>query len=57
MIWVTGQRKQASCRQGIIPESRLAHRSARKDTVDIDILITTSRSTNSDKKIMQPIRM
>ena len=30
---------------------------ARKETVDIDILRTTSRSRNSDKKIMQPIRM
>ena len=56
MISATGQRKQA-CRQGIIPESRQSNSSARKETVDIDILITTSRSTNSDRKIMQPIKM
>ena len=56
MISATGQRKQA-CRQGIIPEPRQSNSSARKETVDIDILITTSRSTNSDRKIMQPIRM
>ena len=34
--------------------SRQAHR---KKTVDIDSLITTSRSRNSDRKIMQPIRI
>ena len=29
----------------------------RKETVDIDILITTYRSRNNDRKIMEPIRM
>ena len=47
---------KAFCRQKI-PEFRQAHSCVKKETVDIDILITISRSRNSDRNIMQPIRM
>ena len=40
-----------------LPESRQAHSCARKEIVDIDSLIIISRSRNSDRKIVQPIRM
>ena len=40
-----------------LPESKQAHSCARKETVDIGSLITTSRSRSSDGKILQPIRM
>ena len=48
-IYIIGQRK-AFCGQRI-PESSCA----RKETVDIEILITSRRK--GDKKIMQPIRI
>ena len=40
-----------------LSESRQAHSCATKETVGADSFITTSRSRNSDMKIMHPIRM